>query len=160
MIVNKKVKENDPVEKAILRHFAKVSLESIVGLVFSILEKSSFVLVIEKNSESKSLTHKLLTTYKMTIKLINIWDETTKIDVLFSFTAKRDQVVGLITIVDLMQYITRNTECDNNVVPVGGMKKVQKKLSNMHMSQASESNGDTKCMAERKTTDNNSSMAV
>lgn len=72
MMVNKKVEANDPVEKAILRHFIKVSLQSILGLVYSILEKSSFLLVIEKNLESKSQINKFKLLTKIRIKIRDI----------------------------------------------------------------------------------------
>lgn len=53
LMVNKKVRSNDPVEKAILRHFVKVSPQSMLGRVYRILEKSPFLLVIEDYPECK-----------------------------------------------------------------------------------------------------------
>lgn len=83
----------------------------------------------------------------------------TKVDLLCTFTAKREHVVGLITIVDLMDYITKHAECEFTTTSDGCMEKVDKKLSNLHISQASDSNNDT-WATENKITGNNSSTTV
>lgn len=54
MLVSTKVKPNDPISKAIAKQFRKVTPETNLGLVSRILEKDSFVLVVQDQEQGKS----------------------------------------------------------------------------------------------------------
>lgn len=79
MLVNSKVQPNDPISKAIARQFRKVTPDSTLGLVSRILEKDSFVLVVQDQKHLPS-------------------------------NKAQEKTVGLISIIDLLHYITNNNE--------------------------------------------------
>ncbi|KAF2881622.1 hypothetical protein ILUMI_24565 [Ignelater luminosus] len=86
MLVSSKVKPNDPISKAISKQFRKVTPETNLGLVSRILEKDSFVLVIQDQKQVSG----------------------------GSSTNNEEKIVGIVSIIDLLHYITNNNENDMN----------------------------------------------
>lgn len=106
-ILSKKVEPKTPVEKVLYGQFKRVTLDTTLSKVSRILDRDHYCLVVHNQRLCKHFYHRIKQQLSVT-KMIKFW--LILADSNADGVEERTVVIGIVTQIDLLNYITSHTQ--------------------------------------------------